>query len=134
MVHSGLIISHEPGYSGHNRPPETFLINDFPHSYPNKVHLSIMSLSLYAMLYAQSLYVYLTSKHHDVIVNYEPVPLYIYAHLTSKHHDVMVLVKLWRYNYDYTIETFNHIFRPSAASGFTNKSLGDIKINVGNNQ
>jgi hypothetical protein len=46
----------------------------------------------------------------------------------------MVLVKLWRYNYDYTIETFNHIFRPSAASGFTNKSLGNIKINVGNNQ
>jgi hypothetical protein len=55
-------------------------------------------------------------------------------HLTPQHHDVMILIKLWRYNYDHIIETFNHIFRPIATSGFTNKSPGDIEINVGNNQ
>ncbi|EMS77511.1 hypothetical protein Dpo_15c00870 [Desulfotignum phosphitoxidans DSM 13687] len=55
-------------------------------------------------------------------------------HLTPQHHDVMILIKLWRCNYDHIIETFNHIFRPIATSGFTNKSPGDIEINVGNNQ
>jgi hypothetical protein len=46
----------------------------------------------------------------------------------------MMSIKLRRCTYDHIIETFNHIFRPIAASGFTIKSLGDIEINVGNNQ
>jgi hypothetical protein len=50
MVHSGLIIPHESGYSGHNRPPETFLVDDFPLFYPSNDELSIMSLSLSTLI------------------------------------------------------------------------------------